>query len=57
MVFSSLTRVGHVCPLSNTYWRYDVRLDQDDENESRTSEGLGHGKTDKVLNGVAHGGS
>ena len=53
MAFSSLVRVGHVCPLSNTYWRYDLKLDQDDKNESRTIEGLDHGKTDEVLNGVA----
>ena len=53
MDFSSLVRVGHVCPLSNTYWRYDLKLDQDDKNESRTIEGLDHGKTDEVLNGVA----
>jgi hypothetical protein len=44
MDFSSLARVGHVCQLSNTYWRYDLKPDQDDENESRPSEGMDHGK-------------
>ena len=53
MSFSSLTWLGHACPLSNIYWRYDLKLDQDDENESRASKGLDHGKTGEILNGVA----
>jgi hypothetical protein len=39
MGFSSLTQLGHACPLSNIYWRYDLKLDQDDENGSRASKG------------------
>ena len=53
MAFSSLVRVGHVCPLSNTYWRYDLKLDKVDVNESRGGEGFNHGMTSGVLNGVA----
>ena len=54
MDFSSLVRVGHVCPLSNTYWRYDLKPDQDDKNESTASDGLDHSKTGEVLIDVAH---
>jgi hypothetical protein len=54
MGFSSLTWLGHACPLSNKYWSYDLKLDQDgDENELRVGGVLGHGKTGEVLNGVA----